>query len=116
MPCENCNSKLLLFDVLRCPRCENYKVLDLEDAVILSKKRMEFTNELWENEIKKYVKDSIIAHFTWDREKICRKFVLTYGILDLGRIFSTTLFLKRVMKIKQNDDAVILDDEKKLKN
>ena len=113
MPCENCNSKLLLFDVLRCPRCENYKVLDLEDAVIVSKKRMEFTNELWENEIKKYVKDSIIAHFTWDREKICRKFVQTYGILDLGRIFSTTLFLKRVMKIKQNDDAVILDDEKK---
>jgi hypothetical protein len=113
MPCEKCGTKLLLWETLKCPVCEDHKVLNLEEGKIVSKKRIEYFNDLWEFEIRKYDKYSILAHFTWNREKICRKFFQTYSTLDLGEIFSTTLFLKRVMKIKQNDNAIILRDEEK---
>jgi len=113
MVCSKCGSKLLLWGGFKCPKCEDYALLNLEDAKLVSKKRVEYINQLWEAEIKKFVKDSILAHFTWQREKICRKFIATYSVLDLGKIFATTLFLKRVMKIEQNQDAKILDDETK---
>jgi len=113
MVCSKCGSKLLLWDEFKCPKCEGYALLDLEDAKLVSRKRVEYIDQLWEAEIKKFVKDSILAHFTWQREKICRKFIETYSVLDLGKIFATTLFLMRVMKIEQNQDAKILDDETK---
>jgi len=113
MVCSKCGSKLLLWDGFKCPKCEGYALLDLEDAKLVSRKRVEYIDQLWEAEIKKFVKDSILAHFTWQREKICRKFIETYSVLDLGKIFATTLFLMRVMKIEQNQDAKILDDETK---
>lgn len=113
MPCEKCGTKLLLWKTLECPVCEGHTILNLEDAKIVSKKRIEYFNDLWEFEIRKYDKYSILAHFTWIREKICRKFIQSYSTLDLGEIFSTALFLKRVMKIEQYDNAVILRDEEK---
>lgn len=114
MPCDTCNSRLVYYaNALICPKCNNMKLVDSLTASILSCKRVHIFRKLWNIELEKIHKDSLMLHVVVHRENLARKFFREYSVIELGRFFSDTLFLKKIQKFGNPEGKIIIDDVKK---
>jgi len=114
LTCKNCGNILIFWDEFVCPKCKGYSKLDSITASEIAKKRTSNLKELWNRYVITLDKNSVIAHITWQREKLCREFFREYNTLDIAHLLSDTLLLKRVMETKgQKENAEMIDDEEK---
>ncbi len=112
MPCDKCGHLLFFYQHEPvCPKCKDLAILDSITAREVSKKRLEHVKKMWYNYIGTLDKQSLLAHVTWQREKYSRQFFSKYQTLDLGKLFSYTLLLKRIMQYGKIDGNTIIDKE-----
>lgn len=116
MSCNVCNTKLVYYNNdLICPKCNDIKLVDSLTASILSCKRVHIFRKLWNVELEKIHKGSLLLHIAVHRENLARKFFKEFGVIEIGRFFSDTLFLKRVQKFGNSNGKIIIDDVNKSK-
>lgn len=116
MPCTKCGTLLLVYnDILTCPNCSGLKVLDSETSAIISCRRVELFQKLWKDELQKMEKSSLLLHITAHREHLCREFFKKYSLIQLGKYFTDTLFLKRAILLANPNGTVIINDVEQAK-
>lgn len=114
MPCNICSSILIEYGgKLVCPKCQNLKVLDVSTGIAISDKIVDIFQKLWDEDLKKIEQASLLLHIMADREILSRKYFKEYGALDVDKLFSDTLFLKRVNQNGNPDGAIIIDSVEK---
>lgn len=113
MPCNICKSLLLYVeDELTCPKCEKLAVVPYEDSIKIANHFINIFRQLFDNEIKKYHKLHIITNAFWAREKQIRKFYEKYSTLDLARLVSSSLLIRRVIQMDGFQEKETIDDGK----
>jgi hypothetical protein len=85
--------------------------LDSVAAIYISRKRLDDIMHLWNEYLATLDKQSLIAHVTWQREKYSRSFYQKYNLLDVGKLFSDTLLLKRTMLSSSSKGRTLIDKE-----
>lgn len=114
MPCNICNSILIEYEnKLTCPKCQNLKVLDVVTSITISDKIVDIFQKLWNEDLKKIEQSSLLLHITAHREMLSRKYFKEYNALDIDKLFSDTLFLKRVIQNGNPDGTIIIDSVQK---
>lgn len=112
MPCNKCGHFLILREEeLICPKCNDMQILDSVTASIISCKRVQYFKELWKTELVKANRPTFLLHIADHREHTCREFFKKYSLIELGKYFSDTLFLKRVIKLSNPQGGQIIDDK-----
>ena len=116
MPCQKCESQLIfLNNNLTCPKCNNLKILEKSLALRIADKRKSHIRELWKKELIRFNRDSLVCHILDDRDTLSWDVFQKPGITDIDRLFSDTLFIKRVYEDGNKDGEIIIDDKKKSK-
>lgn len=116
MPCQKCTSKLIfLNNNLTCPKCNNLKILDKTLALKIADKRRIYIRELWKKELVKINRDSLVCHILDDRDTLSWDVFQKPGITDIDRLFSDTLFIKRVYEDGNKNGTIFIDSKEKSK-
>ena len=124
MPCTVCTSQLIfLNDIPMCPKCKNLSIVPHEDSLIISEYYINLFKRKFENIIKIYKKNDLLLGIFWQREKEIIKFNEVYSTLNLSTLRSSTLLLRRIIKVNdfsekqkptQSDIETIIDAYSKL--
>lgn len=100
MPCTDCDSKLIyLFDLPTCPQCEKISLIPFEDSLKIADCLIKYLNKIFVDEVKKYKKSQILANVFWEREKVIRDFHDNYTAIDIIKLSSCNLLLRRLIRI-----------------
>jgi hypothetical protein len=117
MNCNLCQSIRIFFnDELTCPKCNHIPIIDKETSIKIAKQRIKYIRQLWEKEITKIHRDSLIYHLVNQIETTATKFFMNPPILDINKIFSNMLFIKQVMETGNKTGAIKIDHLQKAQN
>lgn len=108
MPCKICNSVLIyVYDYPTCPKCEHLTLVPPEDAVKISNYLLEKYKVMFFDLVRVFKKTHLLSNIFWQRENEIRKFLQQYSTLNIARLLSCTLLLRRIFQIgsffEQND-------------
>jgi len=100
LPCKICKTNLIyIYNFPTCPKCEHVSLVPYDDAVRISDHLLEkFKNAFFEI-VKTFKKNHLLANIFWQREKEMRRFLRRYSTLDIARLSSCTLLLRRVFQM-----------------
>ena len=105
MPCSKCKKlKILFYDELLCPYCKKYAMVDSVTAQEITKQRVKYRTDKWNEYIKQFDKQSIMICMFEQREILCRKFFEQYSAVSISNIFTQTLLLKRIATMNQSSE------------
>ena len=108
MPCKVCGTSLIyIYDYPTCPKCEHVTLVPYEDSIKIAKHLLDNFKKAFFEIVKPFKKTHILANVFWQREKQIRKFYQKYSTIELSRLLSCTLLLRRVFQmngfLEQND-------------
>lgn len=113
MPCTTCNSKLIyLHDIPTCPKCENVSFVSYDDSLKIADRLILYLTKIFTDEVKKFKKSQILANVFWEREKIIRNFQDNYTTIDLSKLMSCNLLLRRLIKTDDFAGVEEISEEK----
>lgn len=100
MPCKTCNSTLIYIeDSLTCPKCEKLSVVPYQDSLKIVDHFVKIFKKMFEAEIRKYTKIHVITNVFWEREKLIRDFAENYTTIDIERLLSCNLLMRRLIQL-----------------
>lgn len=100
MPCNTCASQLLFVnDIPTCPKCKNLSIVPYEDSILISKYYINLFKKKFENIINVYEKNDLLIGIFWEREKEVIRFLEVYSTLNLSKLRSCSLLLRRLIKM-----------------
>jgi len=117
MPCNVCKSQLLFVnDIPTCPKCKNLSIVPHEDSMIISQYYINLFQKKFRNIIKVYEKNDLLLGIFWEREKEIIRFIETYSTLNLSKLRSSSLLLRRLIKINNftNEQKPSVEDIEKI--
>lgn len=113
MPCKICNTlQIYLDDNLSCPKCQRLAVVPYEDSIKIVDYYISVFKKMFENEVKKYNKTHVIVNTFWQREKQIRKFYQAFSTIDVRRLVSCNLLMRRVIQMDNFLGQEIMDEIK----
>jgi phage FluMu protein Com len=90
MPCHKCGHLLILYDNEEiCPKCKELAVLDSETAVKVG-------TRVFNEELRKWERDTLLGHIAAKRELMSREYFNEHSLLNVGRLAALTLLIRRV--------------------
>lgn len=99
MTCDKCGHLFILFENDRvCPNCNKLAVLDSETAVRVGTRLVELSKTLLNEELRNWERDTLLGNIAAKRELISRQYFKEYSPLNVGRLATLTLLIKRVTK------------------
>jgi hypothetical protein len=99
MTCPQCGRSLVqYYDETKCLNCDGLAHLDPITAIAVWEQRFEHFNNLYNNELKKWDIDYMLANILALREKSARNYIKEYGPMELGRYATYSILLDRVMR------------------
>ena len=114
MPCTVCGHIMVEYkNNIICPKCANLKILDSVTGGIISSRREKIIRNLWKRELVKIQQNSLLLHIFRHREFTARDFWKKLGLLEIDKLFSDTLFLKRVMQDGNPNGSEYIDSVEK---
>lgn len=100
MPCKICSTELIAIrDIPTCPNCKNLSLVPYDDSLEISKHYIALFKTKFEDIIKKFQKNKLLLGFFWEREKEIIRFNETYSTLDLALLTSSSLLIRRIIKM-----------------
>jgi hypothetical protein len=92
----------------KCPVCDNVPVVEEEVAKRMCHEKISYIHGLFREYMKRFDKNSLIAHIAWAREKFARDFLEVYQGFHLTKFLTYNLLMRDVAKdvnIKGNSKA-----------
>ena len=113
MPCDKCNSKLVLDNhrEVRCPKCDNIPLIDKKEALYITKKQLDYFNGVFDSILKDFNKNQLIAHLLDRREKLATNFFEDMPLLNLELFLTINALIRKVMSNCPVSDKEALDRE-----
>lgn len=114
MPCKNCGTKIIYLDEdsPECPKCRQFAVVPYEDSLKIIDHYIRKLQNIFLDELRKYHKDHILTNVFWQREKQIRKIHEKYSTINIARLLSCNLLLRRVIKLDNFLNQKIIDEQK----
>jgi hypothetical protein len=103
---------IYLYDYRVCPKCEHVKLVPYDDSLKIIDHYVDVFNKLFINSIKNYNKLHIVTNAFWYREKQIRKFLEKYSTIDIARLVSSSLLIRRIMQKNDFLGTEAIDDSK----
>lgn len=104
MPCKTCGSDIVFIGNWpgspRCPKCDDVIIVDRSLAIEISKKRLDYLDQLFMRCMKQFSKNLLIAHIVWAREKFSRAFFDEYRPFEMAEFVSYSLLIRKLMAEK----------------
>jgi len=98
MPCNSCNSMLVLIDdQWKCPFCSQLPILDKDTAVDVFGRVLRYLNDLLKKHLQAFEKNRLILHVLWEREKFARSYFDTYQGFDLTKFMTLNVLIRQLM-------------------
>ena len=113
MPCKTCNSTLIYIeDSLTCPKCEKLSVVPYQDSLKIVEHFVKIFKKRFEVEIRKYTKIHVITNVFWEREKLIRDFTENYTTIDIERLLSCNLLMRRLIQLNGFSEQEEINESK----
>lgn len=114
MPCKTCGTKIIYLDEdsPECPRCKRLAVVPYDDSLKIMNYFIKKLHDMFLNDIKRYHKDHILVNVFWQREKQIRKLHEEYSTINITRLLSCNLLLRRLIKLDIFLNQEIIDAQK----
>lgn len=101
MTCSKCgSSRIYFFDELLCPSCQGLARVPHDDSIIICKHFINTFSKIFFDELNKYKKLMLLTGLFWEREKEAREIYTHHTSLNLNRLFTYSILLKRLMQHK----------------
>ncbi len=103
MPCKICGTELVFGDWPGSPKCAECGQINLVSrplAVEISKKRLDYLDQLLQKYMRQFDKNQLIAHIVWQRELFSRSFFFEYQTFEMSKFVSYSLLIRRLMAEK----------------
>lgn len=88
-----------MYDIPTCPQCEKVSFVPYDDSIKIADYLVLYLNKIFVNDIRKYKKIQILANVLWAREKVIRDFQDNYTTIDINKLLSCNLLLRRLIRI-----------------
>ncbi len=98
MPCTICNSKIIyLNDIPTCPSCKHLSIVPYDEALQIADFNIKIFKNKFSELIREFDKNDLLLNVFWVREKEIIKFNEVYSTLNLPRLRTTSLLLRRII-------------------
>ena len=99
MPCGQCGNMLIIYEGDEiCPTCKQLSVLKFDTAVSVLSRLVELTTKIFDDELRKWERDTLLGNLSARRELFSREFFREHSVLNTGRLVAFTLLIRRAVK------------------
>ena len=114
MPCSTCGTEVVYVDQWpgspKCPNCDNVPLVSKPLSIEISRRRLEYLDQLFLRGIQEFTKNQLISHIVWEREKFARSFFDEYQVFRIGKFVAYSLLIKKIMAQKQFKGNLVADE------
>lgn len=100
MPCKICNSTLIyVYEYLTCPKCEKLTLVPYNDSLKIANYLLNQYKTKFFEAVKIFKKNHLLENIFLQREIEIRRFLRQYSTLDISRLLTCTLLLRRIFQM-----------------